>query len=34
MNELDQVLPLGVTADGLLVTLVAALAFLRVWAVW
>jgi tight adherence protein C len=34
MNELDQVLPLGVTADGLLVTLVAALAFLSVWAVW
>jgi tight adherence protein C len=34
MNELDQVLPLGLTADGILVTLVAAMAFLSVWAVW
>jgi tight adherence protein C len=34
MNELDQVLPFGLTADGILVTLVAAMAFLSVWAVW
>jgi tight adherence protein C len=34
MNELDQVLPFGLTADGLLVTLFAAMAFLSVWAVW
>jgi tight adherence protein C len=34
MNELDQVLPFGLTADGLLVTLVTAMAFLSVWAVW
>ena len=34
MNELDQVLPFGFTADGILVTLVAAMAFLSVWAVW
>jgi tight adherence protein C len=34
MNELDQVLPFGLTADGVLVTLVAAMAFLSVWAVW
>jgi tight adherence protein C len=34
MNEMDQVLPFGLTADGVLVTLVAAMAFLSVWAVW
>ena len=34
MNQLDQVLPFGLTADGLLVTLFAAMAFLSVWAVW
>ena len=34
MNELDQVLPFGLTADGILVTLSAAMAFLSVWAVW
>jgi tight adherence protein C len=34
MNRMDQVLPLGMTADGLLVTLAAAMAFLSVLAVW
>ena len=34
MNRMDQVLPFGLTADGLLVTLVAAMAFLSVLAVW
>jgi tight adherence protein C len=34
MNQLDQVLPFGLTADGLLVTVFAAMAFLSVWAVW
>jgi tight adherence protein C len=34
MNEMDQVLPFGLTADGVLVTLVAVMAFLSVWAVW
>jgi hypothetical protein len=34
MNRMDQVLPFGLTADGLLVTLVATLAFLSVLAVW
>ena len=34
MNELDQVLPFGFTADGILVTMVAAMAFISVWAVW
>lgn len=34
MNQLDQVLPFGLTADGLLVTLFAGMAFLSVWAVW
>jgi tight adherence protein C len=34
MNELDQILPFGLTADSLLVTLVAGLAFVTVLAVW
>ena len=34
MNRMDEVLPFGLTADGLLVTLVAAMAFLSVLAVW
>jgi tight adherence protein C len=34
MNELDQVLPFGLTADSLLVTLVAGMAFITVLAVW
>jgi tight adherence protein C len=34
MNRMDQILPLGMTADGLLVTLAAAMAFLSVLAVW
>jgi tight adherence protein C len=34
MNELDQVLPFGLTADSLLVTLAAGLAFITVLAVW
>jgi tight adherence protein C len=34
MNQLDQVLPFGLTADGLLVALVATMAFLSVLAVW
>jgi tight adherence protein C len=34
MSDLDQVLPFGLTADSLLVTLVAGLAFITVLAVW
>ena len=34
MNDLDQVLPFGLTADSLMVVLVAALAFITVLAVW
>src|SRR5688572_28852592 len=34
MNALDQVLPFGLTADSLLVILVAGLAFITVLAVW
>jgi tight adherence protein C len=34
MNELDQILPFGLTADSLLVTLVAGMAFITVLAVW
>jgi tight adherence protein C len=34
MTELNQMLPFGLTADGFLVTLFAAMAFLSVWAVW
>jgi tight adherence protein C len=34
MNELDQVLPFGLTADSLLVVLVAGMAFITVLAVW
>jgi tight adherence protein C len=34
MNQLDQVLPFGMTADGLLVALVGTMAFLSVLAVW
>jgi tight adherence protein C len=34
MTELNEMLPFGLTADGFLVTLFAAMAFLSVWAVW
>lgn len=34
MNRLDQYLPFGLTADGVLVIIVASVAFLTVWAVW
>jgi tight adherence protein C len=34
MNQLDQVLPFGLTADGLLIALVGTMAFLSVLAVW
>jgi tight adherence protein C len=34
MNELDQVLPFGLTADSLLVVVVAGMAFITVLAVW
>jgi tight adherence protein C len=34
MNRMDQFLPFGLTADGLLVALVATMAFLSVLAVW
>ena len=34
MSDLDQVLPFGLTADSLLVTMVAGLAFITVLAVW
>ena len=34
MNRMDQVLPFGLTADGLLVALVASMAFFSVLAVW
>ena len=34
MNSMDQVLPFGLTGDGLLVALAGAMAFLSVLAVW
>lgn len=34
MNRLDEYLPFGLTADSVLVIIVASVAFLTVWAVW